>query len=123
MSDVNEVYDFDQFIEEADNTGIPFKAFGKEYTISSTIPLGLVLKFRDVGKRKSSEVLSENDMLDIVEAVFGKEIIDELRLHAAFDVPYMLKMLQWAFDKYGLSTTSPKETETAVQEVETVSAA
>ena len=123
MSDVNEVYDFDQFIAEAEDTGIPFKAFGKEYRISTTIPLGLVLKFRDVGKRKSSEVLSENDMLDIVEAVFGKEIIDELRLHAAFDVPYMLKMLQWAFDKYGLNT-SPKEIETtAVVEVETVSAA
>lgn len=112
MEDMDDVgfQDFDQmFSEDVQETDHAYKLFGVEGTIPAKLPFGIVLQYERNKKRKDDEAGIELT-INMLETIFGKEVVDIWAANPRFDSDKMTKVLQWALRKYGLGAKedSPK---------------
>ena len=92
------IKDFDAFLKEREKQPIPFKIYGKTWHLSSTMPALIMVKAVRA-KKEGLEEIGEEIVLEMCEALFGKEQFDEL-LKLGLDLETMEEIITWATEVY-----------------------
>jgi hypothetical protein len=103
MTETRETMDFDAFFaEDVDNKPIPYKMFGEQGTIPPTIPYGIVLMYQRLSKMNEDDEVQGNTVHEMLERIYGAEVVERWCLNPNFDTNKMTKVLRWAMKQYGL---------------------
>lgn len=109
-----DTFDFDAFFaEDVENKPHKYKMFGVEGEIPATIPYGIVLMYQRLSKMNEDAEVQANTVHEMLERIYGAEVVERWCLNPNFDTNKMTKVLRWAMKQYGLvneDEESPKPT-------------
>lgn len=105
---MSDVHDFDSmFSEDVEETGHKYRLFGVEGEIPPKIPYGIVLMYQRMSRDDTD--VDGNIVHEMLERIFGPDVVNAWAENPKFDVDKMMKVFQWAMSKYNLSGEDKEE--------------
>lgn len=86
--------DFDAMFSEMEYETIPFKAFGRHYSIRKAIPAALVLEMAEYEDDKDIPVQL---LYKATKLIFGEEVLEYWKTKPEFTIDKLGIIIQWAF--------------------------
>ena len=97
---MSDIMDFDAAFDESQQTGHPFRNYGRDYVLPPTPPLAFMLLGRVIeGARKGTDNVELHDVVRLLQAIFGKEPVDYW-IERGMGTDRMEALVQWAMGKW-----------------------